>query len=141
MHRRTMEPIKTMIYGLRHYDFERSQALANIMVVEFESSSDTDTLHDDSSKSDVADEAKNSMDSRKDQESAKKRRRHRQREKFRVEHFSKDILLKYEKEKHKEAHRHRAERAKIKPLEHPSQEGGYFSYKSKVYLVCNALGA
>ncbi|KAF9566994.1 hypothetical protein CPC08DRAFT_681803 [Agrocybe pediades] len=138
MHRRTMEPVRTMVYGLRHYDFERSHALANIMAVELESSSDTDaTMHDDSSKSDAADELDDdSVRRRRAEEAAQKLRRQRQREKFKAEHFSHDVRFRQEREKQKESHaHHRRSEGRKKPLRHPSQEGGYFSFKAKVYLA------
>lgn len=34
MHKRTLDPIKTMVFGLRHYDVQRSQAIADNMARE-----------------------------------------------------------------------------------------------------------
>ena len=34
MHKRTLDPIRTMIFGLRHYDVQRSQAIADNMARE-----------------------------------------------------------------------------------------------------------
>jgi len=42
MHKRTLEPIKSMIYGLRRYDLDRSIALAEFATRDSESGRDGD---------------------------------------------------------------------------------------------------
>lgn len=42
MHKRTLDPIKTMIYGLRRYDLDRCMALANLVQQEEDEQDDYD---------------------------------------------------------------------------------------------------
>lgn len=74
MHKRTLDPIKTMIFGLRKYDLDRMAALAENMAADpdYESASGSDATLIDHSSTTAADRSK--------QEEKRKRKRNRQRE-------------------------------------------------------------
>ncbi|PPQ78053.1 hypothetical protein CVT25_015598 [Psilocybe cyanescens] len=141
LHKRTLEPIRTMVYGLRRYDLERSRALADNIALEIGSSSDTDSTKDKIGGKQNGDKTKRSA-----ARSQAQKRKRRLKQLFEAEHFA----------RHDDSHLNEGESntSVASRVEHPTdhrystgqerinraKQGalnvqGYFSYKAKVYLT------
>ncbi|KDR85489.1 hypothetical protein GALMADRAFT_234391 [Galerina marginata CBS 339.88] len=105
LHKRTLEPVRTMIYGLRRYDLERCRALADDIAIESDHASETEVERAEGEK------PADTTDGKRTKAKTRRRRReganepsidHLQREQFRRQ--GKKIV-------------------------------GHFSYKAKVYLA------
>ncbi|KAF8913152.1 hypothetical protein CPB84DRAFT_1833411 [Gymnopilus junonius] len=138
LHKRTLEPIRTMVFGLRRYDLERCRALADNIAVENESSSEADVQS-----------RKESKGEEKPKETAHSvRRRRRRKQMLKTESFlshqafpngnvysSEDPAVDQE---HMVAHENSIDtlqREQFRRLVHVHKAEGYFSYKAKVYLA------
>jgi hypothetical protein len=121
MHKRTLEPIRTMVYGLRRYDLERCRAVADSMALERQRYCDTDS------------ESATSPTTRKMKVdpvlvSRAKRRRQKRR------HMVKERIIQLQPRLlDEDDHGYYCE-VEGQQLQSRRVEG-FFSYKSKVYLV------
>ncbi|KAH9486478.1 hypothetical protein JR316_0000543 [Psilocybe cubensis] len=147
LHKRTLEPIRTMVYGLRRYDLERSRALADNIALEIGSSSDTDSIETEGKAT-----GKQNVNIKKHSKAtlqAHKRKR-RLKQLFEAEYFarhdgSRDSHLNEGDSATSLAsglsgyptkHQHSIDQEKIKRAkEGGTNVHGYFSYKAKVYLA------
>lgn len=119
LHKRTLEPIRTMVYGLRRYDQERSRALEDTMALEMKDSSDTDSGEE---------KQKTSASSL-----SHARRRRRRKELFESEHFPQEGDVGAHHSATYEPSRGQHRKTHVSSGGHKVE--GYFSYKAKVYLV------
>ncbi|KAF9535692.1 hypothetical protein CPB83DRAFT_754377 [Crepidotus variabilis] len=127
MHKRALEPIKTMLYGLRRYDLDRCLALAETMAMDTHYGSD-------------------------DESEATKRRRQRAKEKQlsggsafaqqgsfssggTASSASSVASRDREEQRIEQKMRETAKRRRLKGSNRTKKVEGYFSYKSKVYLA------
>lgn len=132
-HKRMLDPIKTMIFGLRKHDLERMAALAESMAADpdYESASGSETSLIDHPSTKAVDGSK--------QEERRKRKRKRQRDRALLRKHLKHAGLVGQ------GNRCGVTTASKSPdhNEHPTTLGdgwkgpvrGYFSFKAKVYLA------
>ncbi|PPR02708.1 hypothetical protein CVT26_009811 [Gymnopilus dilepis] len=137
LHKRTLEPIRTMVYGLRRYDLERCRALADNIAIESADGSDADTLS----------QKEGQTDGKPKDSSYSIRRRRRRKQMLKTEPFlghqafpEGDLHLPdtptKEQEQvmmHHEQSIDHLQREQFRRLGHKVE--GYFSYKAKVYLA------
>ncbi|TFK42085.1 hypothetical protein BDQ12DRAFT_645556 [Crucibulum laeve] len=153
MHKRTLDPIKTMIYGLRRYDLDRCMALADHMDREClsstESSSSSSSSSEDSSESDSEYEkppldkglkgqktkktkTKTKKVSSKEKNTEKKAKGGKEKPKTRRQIRRQRARERRRKEREQEERRWRKQRQANK---RSGKVEGFFSYKAKVYLA------
>ena len=120
MHKRTLEPIRTMVYGLRRYDLERCHAVADSVALERQRYCDTES------------ESATSPTTRKmkvDPVLVSRTKRRRQRKRHLVKESRIQPLHLLDEDDHGyycEVDGHQQQSRRVE---------GFFSYKSKVYLV------
>jgi len=124
IHKRTLEPIRTMVYGLRRYDLERCRAVADSMALERQRYSDTDSIKS---------EPRSLLPTRKLKMdpvlvSRAKRRRQRKRKMVRSSKIQAPHLIDEDDHGYVEIEGYQLHSGE-------SKVEGFFSCKSKVYLV------
>ena len=165
MHKRTLEPIKSMIFGLRRYDLDRCMALADTMAMDTSYASDTETestLNDPSPTStppngdEHAEEVKKAEG--RDSKSKARRRRRRQRAQERLMNAahsrvesrtfvnggdSGSMSSVDDREADRQVKRDQARSAKRQHRTTKSTKKrkieGFFSYQAKVYMVSDVV--
>ncbi|CAA7265883.1 unnamed protein product [Cyclocybe aegerita] len=147
LHKRTLDPIKTMIFGLRRYDLDRCVALADNMARDYQyAPSDSDT---ESSISDTVapdnDEGREERKKAEGKDKKSKAKRKRQRERGRrqkeqggvcVEIQAPETKSPTEGEKLRRKTSNKNRRKPKSPTSPTAQKiEGFFSFKAKVYLA------